>query len=131
MSISAADLLNFAEEYVPAAKMEVEYRMVASRAYYAVYHACKDYRDNAPVVFPLGDGRGGVHAELYSSFMNATPAVFGAKNIAIKKLGAFANGQLKSARVSADYCIGDAFGASDATDMIEKAKKAFRMLEAL
>lgn len=122
MAITPDDFLSVAEQYIGNANHENEYRAVASRAYYSIFHACDQYYNSQKYQLIPSSQSGGSHEVLFSAFKNASQQRCGADFGTIKRIGMIASGTLKPLRRDADYDLNKPFPRGKAEDMIAKAK---------
>jgi uncharacterized protein (UPF0332 family) len=137
MGISIGDLIKFAEANAKADASEVELRACISRAYYAAYHAAVPFAGKLPASAAIARGADpasvklshaevvhrlrewkteGLHPKL-PGMKSASGALWRAVESAI------------SARVIADYRLGNQVTLAEAQSQIERVKQISRKLQ--
>ncbi|QRO33997.1 hypothetical protein [Chromobacterium violaceum] len=120
--VTPADFLHVAQNYLNNASHESEFRAVASRAYYSIFHACDGYYASGKYTLIPSAESVGSHEVLFSAFLNASPNRCGKDWATIKRIGMMANSTLKPLRRDADYDLKKSFPKINAELMVEKAK---------
>nr|WP_314487497.1 hypothetical protein [uncultured Kingella sp.] len=118
--MNAREFLDFAQKH--AGQSEAADRSAASRAYYAVYHACLDYAiaqgfDFSPFL------RGGYHSQLIRFYTEHDNRQYRAIGKTLK--------QMRDCRVMADYALEAPFTAARAHNQIRQAVALLGTLEKL
>lgn len=131
MPVNPQDLFAYSEQAFGSSASEVEYRMVAGRAYYSVYHACDQLHKTSKYQLISPPAKGGLHEQLYDTFKAAHPTRCGAAATQLKRIGIMAQGILRPLRVRADYRLHESFERDDAEIAIEKAREILGHLSSL
>lgn len=134
MSITAAQLLEHAEDMCKSAMDEVSLRCIASRAYYSAYNVCNDLDDYLPSYNAAGrlDGRGGVHVQRIQKFRNlAINNDLGIDEAIVKKIRSVGIilQQIKVLRIISDYKLDQNFSIDNAQLVCMQAKNIFQRCE--
>lgn len=128
MSIDCTAFLDSAEALLRGTS-EVDLRNAASRAYYSVYHACKDLASSLPDF--TGENIGGVHAKLIRRFENCPiTGIYKETGRAYRSLG-YQLQQMKAERTRADYELHLNFDQNRAETAIAMAHRIFAKVSAL
>ena len=116
MSISYQDLQAYARQMLDRTNEEDEIglRNVASRSYYAAFHACLSVTDGLP---NYADVRGGSHQALIERLRDS-------KNNNLKSMGRYLK-DARNLRKLADYLLDETFSKKHAVDVIEQTDKMF------
>ncbi|WP_250533479.1 hypothetical protein [Caballeronia sp. AZ10_KS36] len=120
MSATPKELIDCAEVMLQSAKDEPVFRAVCSRAYYGAYHAAREFHEALPSPGSVGNASGR-HEQLIAQLNNPTISRQNKKYIRSIALGKTLR-TLVSARVQADYEIGDAVDQHAATQSVQTAK---------
>lgn len=123
MSVSPQELLDNSRFVQVSQTTECGFRAVASRAYYAAYHAALAFHEGLPSGGLVIKARG-LHERLVEqlknpSFTSTDPRFSQSRRIGIMLADAHRN------RVLADYRLSDPFDASVVADVMDKADKIF------
>lgn len=125
MSISAGDLITFAEHLVAdEQQQETGFRAALSRAYYAAYHDCLVWHERLPAPGSLGPGPSngsGIHAQLCSRLSNPDSSI-SASDKTKSRQRAYALRNLRDRRTKADYQLNESLTISEAKQAISDAQ---------
>lgn len=134
MSVDFNDFLKWADEYAGLATDEVGFRNVASRAYYACYHAALHFSDRLPNHGGV-PANVGVHESLICRLSNfptlASSTVserYSSKWAHIRGIGAQLT-QLKKYRACADYDLLNSFERGGCDTSVLLAKKLIKKIQ--
>jgi uncharacterized protein (UPF0332 family) len=120
MSVYSKDFLNKAEQSRLDEEQEISLRCSIRNAYYAAYHRAHELLNNEPVVY----GNCGVHQSFIAYLgEEAHRHEENLERNALKRL-ALKLGQMKAARVVADYDLEDTVN-KDLADIILKQSRSF------
>ena len=124
MSCSPRDLLNAASLIYEHERSEGMSRAAASRAYYAAYHAAKDYHQRLPAPGSVMNARG-MHERLYTQLRYPT-----VQDVKTKSESQAVGNMLMAIcaqRVNADYKLEEAFSEIQAREAIYKSTEILKV----
>lgn len=102
MSATPDEMLTCAKDLCARADCETKYRASISRAYYAAFHAARNFHIGLPTPGSVGNASGGVHAQLIAQLANPGISKNNKKYYLSQALGKSLR-PLVDARVDADY----------------------------
>jgi uncharacterized protein (UPF0332 family) len=102
-------------------------RAVISRAYYAAYHAAKEFHTELPSPGSVRDGRGR-HEQLVKQLLNPALPVTDPRNLKSRQVGNLLQDLLRD-RVTADYRLGSDVVDEEADDALFKAERLFTLIQ--
>ena len=127
MSVTPNAILQFASELQRVSTTEIQFRNVVGRAYYAAYHALREFHAALPSQGKAPPGALGMHRELIYRLENPTIAPVGERYERSQRLAIKLNGFHKL-RIKADYQVDKTMVQIEARDAVIKATEIFRQL---
>lgn len=121
MPVTPRQLMSAAETDLAGGNHETDWRSVASRAYYAAYHGCREVAEHAKLDVSQ---RGSVHAALSDALVAPSNPT------ALRSLG-FMLTQPRRWRVDADYRIDLPFTKAEAALSVETCKQILDKADAI
>lgn len=124
MSVSPADLLTWADTF--PFQNEVEGRAVVSRAYYAAYHRCEDWRFRLKYQSPIARGSFGEHEWLIQRLSNPNLGLAKPLQLLSQDLGGRLQ-HLRALRTLADYRLGNRWPPGVEDQACDEAAEILRL----
>jgi uncharacterized protein (UPF0332 family) len=124
--INSPDFLSNAEALLHAhgSTDEAMRRTIASRAYYAIFHTCRETVHRLGLPY-FADATGGSHLKEYKA-MEACSTHHCTDSAKVRALAYRCKLNLRPLREKADYCLSDTFTEHDVQQMVASAKTILR-----
>ena len=120
MPIQPTDFLGVAQ-ILAASPGECELRSATSRAYYAAFHACKDWHDGLPMQGANSGPPGGSHQQLINRLKNPDSGLPHIRKLLSRFTGTKLD-VMRTRRHVADYQLQASPVATETTDQITQAQ---------
>lgn len=129
--IDRKDLLDWAKIATQPPTCETALRAATSRAYYSVYHGCKELQKKPGMIITPSRNMG-THTALYDAMSKVTPAQCsaGVPDRVVHQIAVCAS-TLKNLRKCADYDIDTPYLAYKSSDAHAKALQINRILDGI
>jgi hypothetical protein len=119
MPVKPRDLLESARQVREHQLTEAGHRTAISRAYYAGYHAARQFHDSLPTPGSVKEAKG-VHEQLATQLVNPTVPTTHPSHIASKRIGYMLR-DASRVRITSDYRLTDTLVDKDADDVLQKS----------
>lgn len=126
MSVKPREILDTARRIHEAQTNESDCRATISRAYYAAYHAARNFHHSLPAPGRLQTAHG-LHEQLCERLSLPTIPATDHRHLQSKRVGAILLDTLRD-RVLAGYHIGDTVTHADAQRTMDKSNQILKLL---